>query len=202
MWVRSLPGPDGQASGLLALDLLPPHLLLPRARRIASGAILLGIVVCGLTWLFAPASIAIALGLVVGIPPAVGAFVVTRRHVRLDGTVLTVSGLLRAHSVELRHLAGVELLVRVGRVSQVILRANDGRELDVLGLRTLADALATSELAPAAALSSVLVEQLRAEAREAPVGERPLYRAIDLARREGRVPQTTLTDHEVASLVD
>lgn len=219
MWVRSLPGPDGQASGSVALDLLPSHLLLPRARRIAVGAILLGIVVCGLTWLFAPASIAIALGLIVGIPPAVGAFAVTRRHVRLDGTVLTASGLLRSHSVELRHLAGVELLVRVGRVSQVILRANDGehrivtvplalytdgggRELDVLGLRTLADALATSELAPAAALSSVLVEQLRAEAREAPVGERPLYRAVDLARREGRVPQTTLTDHEVASLVD
>ena len=106
----------------------------------------------------------------------------TRRHLRLDGTVLVASGPVRSRSVDLRHLAGVELLVRVARVSQVILRVNDGehglvsvplalyadgggRELDVLALRRLADALATAEVAPAAAVSSVLVEQLRAANR-------------------------------------
>lgn len=203
----------------VSLDLLPPHLLLPRARRVALASVLVGIVLGVVAWLFVPMSIAVALGLIFGLPPAVGAFVVTRRHLRLGGTVLTASGVLRSRSVELRHLAGVELLVRVGRVSQVILRVNDGehrlvsvplalyadgggRELDVLALRRLADALATAELAPAAAVSSVLLEQLRAEARSAALEERPLYRAIDLARRAGRVPQTTLTDHEVAALVE
>ncbi|MCK8672915.1 hypothetical protein M1M07_17610 [Rhodococcus sp. HM1] len=218
-WVRSLPGTDGPAPESVSLDLLPPHLLLPRARRVALASVLLGIVLAGVAWLFVPTSIAIALGLLFGLPPAVGAFVVTRRHLRLDGTVLVASGPVRSRSVDLRHLAGVELLVRVARVSQVILRVNDGehglvsvplalyadgggRELDVLALRRLADALATAEVAPAAAVSSVLVEQLRAEARSAAVGERPLYRAVELARNAGRVPQTTLTDHEVASLVD
>lgn len=46
------------------------------------------------------------------------------------------------------------------------------------------------------------MEQLRAEAREAGLEQRPLYRAVLLARDAGRVPQTTLTDHEVASLVE
>ncbi len=109
--------------------------------------------------------------------------------------------------------------MRAARVSQVIVRVNDGshglimvpialysgeggRELDILALRKLADAVASSELASAAAISSVLVEQLRAEARGAGLGERPLYRAVELARAAGRVPQTTLTDHEVASLVE
>jgi hypothetical protein len=203
----------------VSLDLLPSHLLLPRARRVALASILLGVVLGVVVWLFVPASIAIALGVAFGLPPAVGAFVVTRRHLRLAGTVLTASGPLRSRSVDLRHLAGVEVLVRVARVSQVILRVNDGehrlvsvplalyadgggRELDVLAARRLADALDTAELAPAAAMSSVLVEQLRAEARSAALEERPLYRAIELARREGRVPQTTLTDHEVAALVE
>ncbi|WP_068163511.1 hypothetical protein [Rhodococcus phenolicus] len=214
-----MPGADGPAPDPVSLDLLPPHLLLPRARRVALASVLVGIVLGVVAWLFVPMSIAVALGLIFGLPPAVGAFVVTRRHLRLGGTVLTASGVLRSRSVELRHLAGVELLVRVGRVSQVILRVNDGehrlvsvplalyadgggRELDVLALRRLADALATAELAPAAAVSSVLLEQLRAEARSAALEERPLYRAIDLARRAGRVPQTTLTDHEVAALVE
>ena len=66
----------------------------------------------------------------------------------------------------------------------------------------LADALAASELVPAAALSSVLIEQLRAEARGAGLAERPLYRAVELVTAEGRVPRTTLTDHEVAGLLD
>lgn len=217
--MRSLPGTDGPASESVSLDLLPSHLLLPRARRVALASVLLGVVLGLVTWLFVPASVAITLGVIVGLPPAVGAFVVTRRHLRLDGTVLTASGSVRSRSVELRHLAGVELLVRVARVSQVILRINDGdhrlvsvplalyadgggRELAVLALRRLADAMDAAELAPAAALSSVLVEQLRAEARGAALEERPLYRAIELARKAGRVPQTTLTDHEVASLVE
>jgi len=219
VWVRSLPGSDGRGGDVVPLDLVPAKLLRPRARRVALIALAVGVVIGVLVWLVAPVWVAVLVGAVLALPPAIGATVATRRHLTLDGTVVTLAGPFRARSVDLAHLAGIELLVRVGGISQVILRVNDGahglvsiplalyangggRELEVLSLRRLADALATSDIAPAAAISSVLVEQLRAEAREAGLGERPLYRAVDLARRAGRTPQTTLTDHEVASLVD
>jgi hypothetical protein len=203
----------------VALDLIPAQLLAPRARRLAMLAILGGLIVGAIVWLVAPWWVAALVAAVVGLTPALGALAATKRNIRLDGTVITASGLFRSHRVELEHLAGIELLVRAARVSQVIVRVNDGshglimvpialysgeggRELDILALRKLADAVASSELASAAAISSVLVEQLRAEARGAGLGERPLYRAVELARAAGRVPQTTLTDHEVASLVE
>lgn len=203
----------------MALDLIPAQLLAPRARRLAMLAILGGLIVGAIVWLVAPWWVAALVAAVVGLTPALGALAATKRNIRLDGTVITASGLFRSHRVELEHLAGIELLVRAARVSQVIVRVNDGshglimvpialysgeggRELDILALRKLADAVASSELASAAAISSVLVEQLRAEARGAGLGERPLYRAVELARAAGRVPQTTLTDHEVASLVE
>lgn len=228
-WVRSLPADDGRGGAAaggrdgspaaVSLDLIPARLLRPRVRKVALATFAIGFLVGILVYLIAPLWVAVLVGVLVAGPPTIGAFVATHRHLRIEGTVVTVSGMFRSRSVDLRQLAGVELLVRVGRVSQAILRVNDGhhglvtvplalyageggRELDVLALRTLANALAASELAPAAAISSVLVEQLRAEARGAGLGERPLYRAISLARDAGRVPQTTLTDHEVASLVD
>ena len=219
MWVRSLPAHDDRDGGAVPLDLIPARLLRPRARRIALLALAVGVVLGVLVWIVAPGWVALLVGAVLAVPPALGAFLATRRHLLLRGTVITLSWAFRSRSVDLARLAGVELLVRVGGVSQAVLRVNDGehnlvsvplalyangggRELEVLALRKLANALATSEIAPAAAVSSVLVEQLRAEARDAALGERPLYRAIELARGAGRVPQTTLTDHEVASLVD
>lgn len=218
--MRQLTAPDGRhAPKPIALDLIPAQLLAPRARRLALLAVLVGLIVGAIVWLVASWWIAALVAAVVGLVPALGAIAVTKRHIRLDGTVITASGLLRSRRVELEHLAGIELLVRVGRVSQVIVRVNDGRhslimipialysgdggrELEIFALRKLADAFASSELASAAAISSVLVEQLRAEARDAGLGERPLYRAVELARGAGRVPQTTLTDHEVASLIE
>ncbi|MEU5840558.1 hypothetical protein [Rhodococcus sp. NPDC047139] len=214
-----MPGSDDRDGAAVPLDLIPVRLLRPRARRIALLSCAVGIVLGVLVWIVAPGWVALLVGVVFALPPAIGAFLVTRRHLVLRGTVVTLGGVFRSRSVDLAQLAGVELLVRVAGVSQAVLRVNDGehnpvsvplalyangggRELDVLALRKLADALATSEIAPAAAIASVLVEQLRAEARDAALGERPLYRAIELARAAGRVPQTTLADHEVASLVE
>ena len=210
MWVRSLPGPDDRAGAAVSLDLIPAELLRPRARRITLITFVVGAVLGVLVWIVAPGWVAVLVGAVVGLPPALGAFLATRRHLRLRGTVVTLSGVFRSRSVDLASLAGVELLVRVAGVSQAVLRVNDGRHNLVsvpLALYTKGggrelDDLAASEIAPAAAVSSVLVEQLRAEARDAALDERPLYRAIDLAVRAGRIPQTTLTDHEVASLVE
>ncbi|WP_414706315.1 hypothetical protein [Rhodococcus rhodochrous] len=211
------PDPSGRAAPT-RLDLIPTRLLAPRAGKVAACSLLIGVVAGLLVYLVASPLVAVVCGMIVGVPPAVGALAVLRRRRWIDGTTITAKGALRTRHVQLRNLAGVELVVSALRVSQVVLRLNDGdrivsvplalyanggcRELDVLALRRLADALAASELASAAAMSSVLVEQLRAEAREAGLEQRPLYRAVLLARDAGRVPQTTLTDHEVASLVE
>ncbi|QBJ98884.1 hypothetical protein ERC79_22060 [Rhodococcus sp. ABRD24] len=191
-------------------------MLAPRMRRIAVVSILLGVVVGGVVALFAAPSIAVVVGAVIGLPTAVSAMLATRRRIWLDGTRIHASNGIRHRAVEVAEAATVELAVRSARISQVAIRIGDGRksvtvplalytdgggrEIEVLGLRKLADALSASELVPAAAAASVLIEQLRAEARGAGRVERPLYRAVELARDAGRVPQTTLTDQEVASL--
>ncbi|MGK8490914.1 hypothetical protein [Nocardia asiatica] len=46
----------------------------------------------------------------------------------------------------------------------------------------------------------MLVHQLRAEARDAGLEERPLYRAVRLARAKDAVSPIVLTDTEVATL--
>ncbi len=191
-------------------------MLAPRMRRVAIVSILIGVVAGGIVAIFAAPLIALAVGAVIGLPTAVSAMLATRRRIWLEGTVLHSSNGLRRRRVEVAQAATVEFVVRSARISQVAIRVGDtrtaqtvplalyatggGRELDVLGLRKLADALSASELAPAAAAASVLIEQLRAEARGAGLEERPLYRAVELIRDAGRVPQTTLTDQEVASL--
>ncbi|MGV9301456.1 hypothetical protein ACWDNU_45865, partial [Amycolatopsis sp. NPDC003676] len=70
--------------------------------------------------------------------------------------------------------------------------SGSGRELHLLGLRKLADALAASELAAAVAVSEVLVQQLRAEARDAGLGERPLYRGVRLVIGGARAPNVAV----------
>ncbi|RVW03743.1 hypothetical protein [Rhodococcus spongiicola] len=193
-------------------------MLVPRMRRVAVVAILIGLVVGGVVAAFAGVPVALAVGLVIALPTSVSAWLATRRRIWLDGTVLHASNGLRHRRVQLSRAVTVEFVVRSTRISQVAIRLGDGRatqtvplalyaagggrELDVLGLRKLADALSASELVPAAAAASVLIEQLRAEARGAGLEERPLYRAVALIRDAGRTPQTTLTDQEVASLAD
>ena len=206
--------PDGQEE--YSLDLIPASMLAPRMRRVALISIVIGIVVGAIVAIFAVPLIALAVGAVVGLPTAVSSLLATRRRIWLEGNTLHSFNGLRRRRVEVAQAAMVEFVVRSARISQVAIRVGDtrqaqtvplalyaagsGRELDVLALRKLADALSASELAPAAAAASVLIEQLRAEARGAGLEERPLYRAVVLIRETGRVPQTTLTDQEVASL--
>ncbi|QCQ93798.1 hypothetical protein [Rhodococcus sp. SGAir0479] len=193
-------------------------MLAPRMRRVAVVSILIGVVAGVVVALFASPLVALAVGAVVGLPTAVSALLATRRRIWLDGNVLHASNGVRHRRVEVAQAVTVEFFVRYARISQVAVRIGDGRasqtvplalyaadggrELDVLALRKLADALSSSELAPAAAAASVLIGQLRAEARGAGLEERPLYRAVGLIRDAGRVPQTTLTDQEVATLAD
>lgn len=212
-------GPDanGRAEET-PLDLVPAALILPRLRRVALVALGVGlacVVVFGLltTW-----TVGIVIGLVVAAPTAVSALLTMRRRIWLSGTTVHSRRAIGEKHVDLASAVSAELQVRAARVSQVILRIGDGstglgvglalytdtggRELDVLALRRLADALSASELAAAAAVSSLLVEQLRAEARGAGLEERPLYAAVRLVRDAGRGPITTLSDAEVAGLLD
>ena len=122
-----MPGPDDRAGAAVSLDLIPAELLRPRARRITLITFVVGAVLGVLVWIVAPGWVAVLVGAVVGLPPALGAFLATRRHLRLRGTVVTLSGVFRSRSVDLASLAGVELLVRVAGVSQAVLRVNDGR---------------------------------------------------------------------------
>ncbi|MFC9517457.1 hypothetical protein ACFTSD_17170 [Nocardiaceae bacterium NPDC056970] len=191
-------------------------MLAPRMRKVALVAVLIGIVVGGIVALFADPLVALAVGIVIALPTAGSALLATRRRMWLAGTTIHASSGLTERRIDVAQAVSVEFVVRAARISQVAVRigngrtartvplalytADGGRELDVLALRKLADALSASELAPAAAAASLLIDQLRAEARGAGLEERPLYRAVALVREAGRVPQTTLTDEEVAGL--
>ncbi|TSD94656.1 hypothetical protein FOS14_20335 [Skermania sp. ID1734] len=206
------------AEGDLTIDLVPTQLVAPRLRRIAAIAVVVGVVVALLAGAATTWPVGIVAGAVVGGPTAVAALLSMRRRTWLTGTVVRSRRLLRTRHVDLAAAQTAELTVRSGRISQISLKIGDGnrsaavplalytdtggRELEVLGLRRLADGLAAGELVAAAALSSVLVEQLRAEARGAGIDERPLYRAVRLVRDSGRASFTTLSDAEVAALLE
>ncbi|MFC4602746.1 hypothetical protein [Rhodococcus kronopolitis] len=206
------------AAGSVSLDLIPASLLAPRLRRVAAVAVGLGVLVGVGVGFFTSAGMAVLVGAVIALPTAVSSLLTMRRRIWLAGNVLHTRTAVRSRSVDISAVVSTELVVRAARVSQVLLRVGDGRtlvtvplalytesggrELEVLALRSLADALASSELAPALAMSTVLVGQLRAEARGAGLEERPLYRAVRLAKDAGRVPQTVLTDQEVVGLTD
>ncbi|MFD4292320.1 hypothetical protein ACFWQG_03760 [Rhodococcus sp. NPDC058532] len=210
-----MPAADG---GSVDLDLVPARLITPRLRRLAVFAFLLGVVVGAIVGVFTSVAVGALVGSLLGVPTALSALAATRRRTSMTDTVIHAHSGLRAVSVDVARAVSAELLVRSGRVSQVALRVGDGdrrvtvplalytadggRELEVLPLRALADGLVSGELAPAVAMSTVLIAQLRAEARGAGLEERPLYRAVQLAREANRVPQTILTDEEVVRLTD
>lgn len=200
----------------VSLDLVPTDVVAPRLKKIALGAIVLGIIVAAAAAIFLPLAVALLLGAVVAAPVAVSAWVGLRRRIWLADNVVHVRGGLRTKRLNVPGVVTAEIGVRTARIDQVSLRLNDGntrvtialalytegggRELPILALRGLADALWTSELVPAAAIASVLVDQLKAEARDAGLNERPLYRAVRSVRASGRTPLATLTDREVAEL--
>ena len=127
----------------------------------------------------------------------------TRRTVSLTGTVVRVST-FGSRSVDLRHAERLDLVVMDVRGVRTIslLVANTmrarainlplatysgtgGRELGILVLRKLADALAASGNSGGLVFSELLVAQLRAEARGEVPPDRPLYRLASSAP-EGR----------------
>ncbi|MGW0326304.1 MULTISPECIES: hypothetical protein [unclassified Nocardia] len=212
-------GQSGQpaATEPVGIDLVAPEVFAPMLRRLALAALGVGVgaALLSAVWLSWP--YAILIGLAVAVPTIGYVFAFQRRRLWLSGTVIRAHRLVGEHTVDLAHATGVQLLVYPARLSRIVLRVTaggdtqlvplamytdvgSGRELHLLGLRKLADALAASELAAAIAISEVLVQQLRAEARDAGLGERPLYRAVRSVRSKDSVSPVVLTDSEVAAL--
>ncbi|MFI6043505.1 hypothetical protein ACIA8C_17870 [Nocardia sp. NPDC051321] len=201
----------------IGLDLVAPEMYAPMLRRLALAAAGIGIGSALLAATVVSWPVAVAIGLVVGAPTVGYAVAVRRRRMWMAGTMIHARRLFGERQVEVSAATGVEVLIFPARLSRIVLRvtageisqivplamytdAGSGREMHLLGLRRLADALATSQLAAAVAVSALLVHQLRAEARDAGLPERPLYRAVQMARTKDAVSPVVLTDREVAAL--
>nr|WP_063040016.1 hypothetical protein [Nocardia grenadensis] len=213
--VTDAPPPDPDQR--IGLDLVAPEVYGPVLRRLALVAVALALgagVLAGL--LFGP-PVGLVAALVVAVPAVGYVVAVQRRRLSLHGAVVEARTLLGTRSLDIAAVTGVELLVYPGRLSRLVLRltagpdrqivplamytdAGSGRELHLLGLRRLADALTRSALPAALAVADLLVHQLRAEARDAPLPQRPLYRAVTLTRAKDYVAPIVLTDQEIATL--
>ncbi|MFD0361135.1 hypothetical protein ACFQZZ_06685 [Nocardia sp. GCM10030253] len=212
----SNPG-DSQPVSPVGLDLVAPEMYAPMLRRLALAAIGVGLGAALLAAFLVSWPIAVVIGLVVSVPTVGYAMALRRRRMWLAGTMIHARRLFGEQRVDIAAATGVEVLVFPARLSRIVLRVTagadtqiiplamytdtgSGRELHLIGLRKLADALAACPLAAAVAVSTMLVHQLRAEARDAGLTERPLYRAVQLAREKDYVSPIVLTDGEVAAL--
>ncbi|MCM6774704.1 hypothetical protein NDR87_12775 [Nocardia sp. CDC159] len=201
----------------VGLDLIAPELFAPMLRRLTLVAVGVGVVAALVLALVVSWPLAILAGLALGAPTALYAMAVRRRRMWLVGNELRARTLFGSRRLDVAAATGVEVLVYPGRLSRIVVRitagrdsqivplamytdSGSGRELHILGLRTLADALARSELAAALAVSAVLIAQLRAEARDAPLEQRPLYRAVRLVRARDIVQPIVLADSDIAAL--
>ncbi|MDI5980624.1 hypothetical protein [Amycolatopsis magusensis] len=100
---------------------------------------------------------------------------------------LTQAGRLDLLVTDVRGTRSVGLLVNAGnrrqtvKIDLAVYAGTGGRELQILALRKLADALANNFEANGMVFSQLLVAQLRAEARGDAAPDRPLYRLASAA---------------------
>jgi hypothetical protein len=136
-------------------------------------------------------------------------FISARRQLWLEGTRV-IAKTVGSKAVDLRHADRIELVVTDVRGTRTvgllvgggrktinaplaIYSGTGGRELGILMLRRLADALIASENTSGLVFSELLVAQLRAEAKGDAAAERPLYRLASLAP-SGRLAQRLKPD--------
>jgi hypothetical protein len=180
------------------LDLLPASIVRRRARGVMLMAFVLAAAVGGVVGLFGGREPGLIAAAVIGLPLLLLALGEARRRTYLEDSVVTVRALgsrrVNIASARRRDLMvsdvraqrTVSLLLAAPRGSTVtvplaIYTPAGGVELGVLGLRRLADALADTANQEARMLSTLLIAQLRSEARgDAPI-ERPLRLAAGLA---------------------
>jgi hypothetical protein len=161
------------------------------------GAVVMGAALGGIVALFAGQTPALVTAGVVIVLLTFLSWVSGRRRLWLEGTRVVAKALGRKQ-VDLRGVDKIELMVtdiRGTRTVGLLLTEGrksinlalamysgaGGRELGILVLRRLADALAGSENTAGLVFSQLLVAQLRAEAKGEAAADRPLYRLASLA---------------------
>jgi hypothetical protein len=191
------------------LDLLPGAVLRRRATIVSAVAVLMGAVFGVVFGVVADWLVGLVAALVVCVPLVMVAVAEARRHCWLQGGVVFVRA-IGTRAVDLRHATGIELLITHVRGSTVVgvlvtgppkgrtinvavatYAGGGGRELDILALRRLADALAAGSETDGLVFAELLVAQLRAEARGEAGEGRPLYRLAAMApggRLTHRIP--------------
>ena len=176
----------------------------PRGRRRRGISGLIGVVIVaaafgGVAGLIGGTVIGLVVAVVVAAPLLYVMAVSIRRRVWLEGSALLVRtwGLRRVDLVtatrldlvigDVRGSRTVSLLVNAGqrgkvaKVDLAVFSGTGGRELGILQLRKLANALMNNTEANGLVFGELLVAELKAEARGAGVAERPLYRLASVA---------------------
>ncbi|SDN69455.1 hypothetical protein [Allokutzneria albata] len=189
---------------MVPLDLLSPDLLRRRALLVGLAGGLIAALLGVLVALLLDPVAGLVLFVVLALPPSLLSFAESRKRSWLDGRVLTVRGLSTTSAdlaevtdlgvlvSQAKGLRTVSLLVTAGgrtiSVGLAIYAEDRLRELEPLALRKLADALSATGQPHALLFSELLVAQLRAEAREAALDERPLF-VLAAAAEEGKLAQ-------------
>ncbi|MFR9731898.1 hypothetical protein ACL03H_21930 [Saccharopolyspora sp. MS10] len=195
--------PSGERVGL---DLLDRASVRKRARNVMIAGLVLGAAFGGVVGLVAgPVGFAVGIA-VVAVPLLLLAWSEARKTTWLsDGRVsvralgtrvvdLRTADRLDVVITDLRGMRTVSLLVggppqgKAISVALAMYAGTGGRELEVLALRRIADALAAVGSGHALVLSELVVAQLRSEARGDPAAARPLYQLASAAP-QGRVAQ-------------
>lgn len=190
----------------VALDLLDPKTVRRRAWTVALTALIIAAALGGVVGLFGgPLGFAITAA-IVAVPLLLLAASEGRKTSWLKGTEVSVRAfgtrvvdLSEADSMDVlvtdtRGMRTVSLLVsgppkgKTVSIALAMYAGTGGRELGVLALRRLADALASTTDTRALVLSELVVAQLRSEARGDGAADRPLYRLASLAP-QGRMAQ-------------
>jgi hypothetical protein len=181
------------------LDLLEPAALHRRAVSVALSALVVAAALGGVVGLVGGRGAGLIAAVVVGLPLLVLALSESRRRTWLVGTVLVVRA-VGTRRVDLNALTDLNILITDARgVRTMGMLASGGRrsktvnvalgmysgassrELGIVPLRRLADALASTGDTRALVVSELLVGQLRAEARGDAIAEHPLYRLASIA---------------------
>ncbi|BDH57221.1 hypothetical protein [Tsukamurella sp. PLM1] len=204
------------AEDAVDVDLIPPQLTLPKVRRALGVGLAVTVLVAVVVAVLA-GPVWGSVVLVAGATPGLGGYLgVARRRVVLDHRVLT-RRTLRTRRVNLLAAEKVDLVAEVAELIQVSLRVRHGRttvrvpvalygsgrgrvrgrELPMLGVRRLAEALERNRRPETRDIARVLAEQARAQATSVPLRERPLCRAAGIAREVGGADELVFTADEV-----
>lgn len=181
------------------LDLLPAAALRRRALVVSGAGVVVAAALGGLVGLVGGRVAGVLAAVVVAAPLLVLAYAESRRRSWLRAGVVSVRA-FGTRSVDLRRIRGIELLISEVRgartvgvlvsgppkgkavnVALAMYAGGGGRELDILALRRLADALAGGDEPRGLVFAELLVAQLRSEALGDAAADRPLYRIAELA---------------------